>query len=134
MKTRRIIGCALCLSLLMPAAAWAQSIGKPSGKGNPFDVVIRPRNPKPKPDRPKAPAHNSIDAVYYDGSYQMVFSLSSNVQSLSVEIENQMSGEIHYGSVDVSYPVMDVCLEPASYSITCTAEDGSLYAGEFDIY
>ncbi len=56
------------------------------------------------------------------------------IQSLSVEIENQMSGEIHYGSVDVSYPVMDVCLEPASYSITCTAEDGSLYAGEFEIY
>ena len=89
----------------------------------------------PIKDRPKAPSNQHIEFAYSPVSHTGTFDFcNSNAQSLSVEIENQMSGEIHYGSVDVSYPVMDVCLEPASYSITCTAEDGSLYAGEFDIY
>ena len=134
MKTPTAFRTAIVITMMTVAAtSFSQTIGKlPDPK--PTGVII-PKQPKPNPDKKKAPSNQRVEFVYSPVSHTGTFDFcNSNVQSLSVEIENQMSGEIHYGSVDVSYPVMDVCLEPASYSITCTAEDGSLYAGEFDIY
>ncbi len=128
---------AVAASLLMTASATAfpQSVGRPDGPAGPSSTIIIHKKPLPPPDDPKKPGHPYIEISYVSTHRSLVFNLRETaIQSLSVEIENQMSGEIHYGSVDVSYPVMDVCLEPASYSITCTAEDGSLYAGEFEIY
>ena len=111
----------------------AQTSGKPGQVIPPPIIIIK--QPVPEKGKKKAPSNQRVEFVYSPVSHTGSFDFcKSNAQSLSVEIENQMSGEIHYGSVDVSYPVMDVCLEPASYSITCTAEDGSLYAGEFEIY
>ena len=76
---------------------------------------------------------DEVRAVYYDASHRMVFSLNEDIAYLSVEVENLISGETHYGNVDASYPVMDIYLEPSSYTITCTSDDGSLYYGDFEI-
>ncbi len=117
--------------LLFPLTAQAQTIGKPNGK--PVEIPIKGGKPKPETGKPKAPAMDEVRAVYYDTSHKMIFSLSEDIAYLSVEVENLISGEIHYGNVDASYPVMDVYLEPSSYTITCTSDDGSLYYGDFEI-
>lgn len=132
MNTRIImLGVALGLSVFAEYA-YSQNTTKPTGK--PVEIPIKKgNNTKKETDRPKAPAMDEVRAVYYDTSHKMVFSLSEDIAYLSVEVENLISGEIHYGNVDASYPVMDVYLEPSSYTITCTSDDGSLYYGDFEI-
>lgn len=132
MNTRIImLGVALGLSVFAEYA-YSQNTTKPTGK--PVEIPIK-SGPVggANPNRHKAPAMDEVRAVYYDASHRMVFSLNEDIAYLSVEVENLISGEIHYGNVDVSYPVMDVYLEPSSYTITCTSDDGSLYYGDFEI-
>ena len=97
-------------------------------------VVIIFKLPKPETNRPRVP---SARKQYIEMEYTQsacVFNLSNvDCLKLSVEIENLDSGEIHYGAVDASYPVMDVYLKPATYSITCTTDDDCIYEGEFDV-
>jgi hypothetical protein len=50
-----------------------------------------------------------------------------------VEIENLETGETYYDTVDASYPCMNVTLTAASYSVTCTTDDESIYTGAFEI-
>lgn len=131
MNLKQITKCTLWLVLLFPLTAQAQTIGKPNGK--PVEIPIKGGKPKPETGKPKAPAMDEVRAVYYDAGHKMVFSLSKDIAYLSVEVENLISGETHYGNVDASYPVMDIYLEPSSYTITCTSDDGSLYYGDFVI-
>lgn len=72
--------------------------------------------------------------MYDEDSQTITFALSETIDYLSVEIENQTTGELHYGNVDATYPVMDVYLTPAPYTITCTSDDGSIYAGDFEVF
>lgn len=131
MNLKQITKCTLWLVLLFPLTAQAQTIGKPNGK--PVDIPLKGGKPKDDSNRHKTPAMDEVRAVYYDTSHKMVFSLSEDIAYLSVEVENLISGETHYGNVDASYPVMDIYLEPSSYTITCTSDDGSLYYGDFEI-
>lgn len=111
-----------------------QTIPGATDKGR-ITIPIHPKNPKPKPDKPKAPSNQYIIMTYDGVSSKCMFDLSHvQLEYLSVEIENQTTGELHYGNVDATYPVMDVYLTPSSYTITCTSDDGSIYAGDFEVF
>lgn len=112
---------------------FAQTSGTSTGSNPPKVIVVK--QPKPGKGRPKIPSNQSI-TFSYDGIHsQGLFDFGTQEATcLSVEIENQTTGELHYGNVDATYPVMDVYLTPAPYTITCTSDDGSIYAGDFEVF
>ncbi len=129
----------IALAFLISPIIYGQANGSTNNKGSQGSgktittSISKKSNPVPS-SRPKAPSRETIEIVYDEDSQTITFALSETIDYLSVEIENQTTGELHYGNVDATYPVMDVYMTPAPYTITCTSDDGSIYAGDFEVF
>lgn len=86
-----------------------------------------PTNP---PERPKAPSRNYIYFSYDKEAEKCFFTLPSETEWMSVSMENMTTHFIYTGDVTSSYPVLDQSVDSGTYYVTCTTDDGDLYAGE----
>lgn len=100
---------------------------------NPITVTIGKKK-TPSLYRPRIPSHSVIELSYYPEQNLCIFNLGdTDIQYMTVEIENLESGETYCDMVDASCPCINISLTPSTYSITCTTDDDSIYTGEFDI-
>lgn len=83
--------------------------------------------------RPLAPSNMRIYFSYDAQAGVCHFTLRPEIEYMSVEIENLDTHIMYFGEVDAADPVMYQSLDRGYYQITCTTDDGSIYAGEICI-
>lgn len=98
--------------------------------GNDMDVVLKPSVPA---SRPKAPAKETVYMTYDPYSGMCTFSMSPAIESMQVLIENSAAGIVIYEEVTQESPVIDATLPGGNYSITCTANTGSVFEATFSL-
>lgn len=80
--------------------------------------------------RPLAPSNMRIYFSYDAQAGVCHFTLRSEIEYMSVEIENLDTHIMYFGEVDAADPVMYQSLDRGYYQITCTTDHGSIYGGE----
>lgn len=83
--------------------------------------------------RPKAPAKETVYMTYDPYAGTCTFTMSPAVESMQVLIENSAAGIVIYEEVTQEYPVIDATLPVGNYSITCTANTGSVFEATFSL-
>ncbi len=84
---------------------------------------------------PKAPVAIPIECVFYPSSFTIIVDFLTNLGFVSVEIENQTTGEYSQTTVNAVAGPMAFPISGTSgdWSITFTLTDGTIYQGTFNI-
>lgn len=86
-------------------------------------------------EKPKAPILIPLDCVYYSNPSTIVVNFHSSLGSVSVEIENQTTGEYSQTMVNAvagprSFPISG---NAGFWTVTFTLSNGAVYYGDFVI-
>ena len=82
---------------------------------------------------PKAPAKETVYMTYDPYADTCTFTMSPAIESMQVLIENSAAGIVIYDEVTQDAPVIDATLPVGNYSITCTANTGSVFETTFSL-
>ena len=98
-------------------------------------IPIYESNDPSIPTPPKAPGQIPIECVYLSSASTIVVNYFYDLGSVTVEIENQTTGEYSQSVVNALAGPMPFIISGTSghWSITFTLSSGVQYCGEFDI-
>ena len=112
------------LVLVLPFFVNAQDTNKATQK-------VTLKNRPPVTDRPHAPSNQFIVMSYDAEQGICTFELPEDVSFITVEFTETETDWTVTETAPATDPVIHITLMPATYTVTCTTDNGSVYRGEF---
>lgn len=94
-------------------------------------VIIRKSDNKISQTRPHAPSNQFIVMSYDAEQGICTFELPEDVSFITVEFTETETDWTVTETAPATDPVIHITLMPATYTVTCTTDNGSVYRGEF---
>lgn len=112
----------------------ATSFALPDGEGG-TPILILEDNSLEHAVPPKSPAQIPMDCVYYSSLTSIATTFHYDLGSISVEIENQTTGENNQITVKAlaGQMIFPISASQGHWVITFTLQGGVIYYGEFNL-